>query len=81
MTITVYNCLCSLLNFFYKKVPIEVYKQGRCEFSDVKCDLLYFGRKFDIRIWVMLTHKLEVWVFKEGHLKTSSEMFDINLIK
>ena len=26
--------------------------------------LLYWGRKFDIRMWVLLTHKLEVYVFK-----------------
>lgn len=42
--------------------------------------LLYNGRKFDIRMWVLITHKLEVYVFKyilyliyrEGHLKTTS---------
>jgi len=26
--------------------------------------LLYKGRKFDIRIWVLLTHKMEVYMFK-----------------
>lgn len=41
--------------------------------------LLYRGRKFDIRIWVMMTHKSQVYVFKEGHLKTSSVAYDINL--
>ena len=45
--------------------------------------LLYCGRKFDIRIWVLFTHlvkteKFEAYVFKEGHLKASSEIFDIN---
>ena len=45
--------------------------------------LLYNGRKFDIRIWVLFTYlekvdKFECYVFKEGHLKASSETFDIN---
>ena len=26
--------------------------------------LLYWGRKFDIRIWMLISHKFEVWVFK-----------------
>ena len=45
--------------------------------------LLYCWRKFDIRIWVLFTYlakaeKFEAYVFKEGHLKASSELFDIN---
>jgi len=40
--------------------------------------LLYKGRKCDIRIWVLLTQSMEVYVFKEGHLKTCSVEFDIN---
>ncbi len=25
---------------------------------------LYYGRKFDIRIWVLITHELDLYVFK-----------------
>ena len=39
--------------------------------------LLYHKRKFDVRMWVLLTHKMEVFVFKEGHLKAASVEFDI----
>jgi len=39
--------------------------------------LLYRGRKFDIRIWVILTHKFKVYVFKEGHLKACSIDFKL----
>ena len=39
---------------------------------------LYKGRKFDIRIWALLTHKMEAYIFKEGHLKASSVDFDTN---
>ena len=34
--------------------------------------LLYRGRKCDMRIWVLLTHQMKVYMFKEGHLKTCS---------
>ena len=40
--------------------------------------LLYRGRKCDIRIWVLLTQNMKVYVFKEGHLKTCSVEFNIN---
>ena len=41
--------------------------------------LLYFGRKFDIRIWVLLTHDFKVYMFNEGHLKCCSVKYDLNL--
>ena len=50
----------------------------RCEYiliqKYLEKPLLYQGRKFDIRIWVMfITNKAkEVYIFKEGHLKASS---------
>ena len=45
--------------------------------------LLYNNRKFDIRIWVLISYlstkdKYEAYVFKEGHLKACSETFNIN---
>ena len=40
--------------------------------------LLYKGRKCDMRIWVLLTHQLKVYIFKEGHLKTCSVQYDLN---
>ena len=39
--------------------------------------LLYKGRKCDMRIWVLLTHNMKVYFFKEGHLKTCSIPYDI----
>ena len=35
------------------------------------------NRKFDIRIWVLLDHNMNVFIFKEGHLKCSSETYDV----
>ena len=40
--------------------------------------LLYKGRKCDMRIWVLLTHQMKVYLFKEGHLKTCSIEYDPN---
>ena len=40
--------------------------------------LLYFGRKFDIRIWVLLSHDLKVYVFNEGHLKCCSVKYNLD---
>ena len=40
--------------------------------------LLYRGRKCDMRIWVLLTHQMKVYIFKEGHLKTCSVEYDSN---
>ena len=40
--------------------------------------LLYYGRKCDMRIWVLINHQMKVYFFKEGHLKTCSVQYDIN---
>ncbi len=40
--------------------------------------LLYNYRKFDVRLWVLLTHKMEIYLFKEGHLKATSFNFDLD---
>ena len=40
--------------------------------------LLYRGRKCDMRIWVLLTHQMKVYIFKEGHLKTCSVEYNTN---
>jgi hypothetical protein len=40
--------------------------------------LLYFGRKFDIRIWALLTQDLKIYVFQEGHLKCCSINYNLN---
>ena len=42
--------------------------------------LTYKNRKFDIRMWVMYTFKDELFVFREGHLKATSDNYDVNSI-
>ena len=42
--------------------------------------LLYKGRKFDIRLWVMLIsdRNKEVFIFKEGHLKATCDQYSLD---
>lgn len=39
--------------------------------------LLYKGRKFDIRVWTVLTWKEEVFYYKAGYVRTSSEVYTL----
>ena len=55
--------------YYCNKIIIQKY---------IESPLLYKGRKCDMRIWVLITHNMKVYVFKEGHLKTCSVKFDIN---
>ena len=40
--------------------------------------LLINNRKFDIRVWVLVDHKYDVYFFKEGYLRTSSSEYNPN---
>ncbi len=40
--------------------------------------LLINNRKFDIRVWVLLTQELDCYFFKEGYLRTSSTEYKID---
>ena len=40
--------------------------------------LLYYGRKFDIRCYVLVDYCLNVYMCREGHLKACSQKYDLN---
>ena len=40
--------------------------------------LLYNNRKFDIRCFVLIDYNLNLFFFREGHLKASSELYTLN---
>jgi hypothetical protein len=40
--------------------------------------LLIKERKFDIRLWVLITHEHRCHIFKEGYLRMSSKPFSIS---
>jgi Tubulin-tyrosine ligase family len=44
----------------------------------IESPLLINQRKFDIRVWVLVTSKLNCYFYKEGYLRTSSEDFSID---
>jgi hypothetical protein len=40
--------------------------------------LLYKDRKFDIRVWVVVTHDIKIYMYKEGYIRTSSNIYTLN---
>ena len=40
--------------------------------------MLIKTRKFDIRVYSMITHHKEVFFFREGYIRTSSTPFNVN---
>ena len=44
----------------------------------VEKPFLYLGRKFDLRIWALLTNKLELYVYEKGYMRTSSDDYSLS---
>ena len=71
------------MNTEIKKKKKKIYSKITC-FNDVIIQkyldnpLLYKKRKFDIRCYVLVDGNLNVFFCREGHLKASSELYDIN---
>ena len=40
--------------------------------------LLFKDRKFDIRVWVLVTQKQDILFYKNGYLRTSSDNYSLN---
>lgn len=40
--------------------------------------LLIKKRKFDIRLWVLVTHDMKCYQFKEGYLRMSGREYTLN---
>lgn len=40
--------------------------------------MLIEGRKFDVRIWVLIDQEMNLYCFKEGYLRLSSEAFTLD---
>ena len=38
---------------------------------------MYNERKFDIRIWAVVTDDFRIYVYKHGYLRTSSAAYDL----
>ena len=56
----------------------ESFRLKTCSFviqKYVEKPMLVSGRKFDIRVWVLLTGSLNIYFFREGYIRTSTEEF------
>jgi len=40
--------------------------------------MCYRNRKFDLRIWALVTDSFTIYIYKEGYIRTCSTDFDIN---
>lgn len=40
--------------------------------------LLINNRKFDIRVWALVTHDLDLYLFREGYLRLSGYEYQVN---
>ena len=61
------------------KIKLPIYSCDKIIIQKyIERPLLYKGRKCDMRVWVLVCQNLKVYFFKEGHLKTSSILFNIN---
>ena len=67
----------------------KIYEDAKKKGSDIKCEylilqkyleklLLYQGRQFDIRLWVLFISEKEddIYIFKQGHLKATCTQYD-----
>lgn len=43
----------------------------------VEKPFLYNGRKFDIRIWALVTDDFRIYLYKEGYVRTSSSGYNL----
>ena len=69
--ITVLRNLREILDYVYSQQGCFVVQKY------IERPLLYKGRKFDIRVWVLVTASLQVYFYKEGYLRTSSGQFTL----
>lgn len=40
--------------------------------------MTYRNRKFDLRIWTVVTESFSIYIYKEGYIRTCSSNFDVN---
>ena len=73
------NTLNNLTNSNKKKAYSKMYCSNEIIIQKyLDNPLLYYKRKFDIRCFVLLDSNLNVFFCKEGHLKASSEFYDLS---
>ena len=76
---TIYNFNSELIKNINKKKISRMYCSNELIIQKyLDKPLLYNNRKFDIRCFVLVDYNLNLYFFKEGHLKASSELYNLN---
>lgn len=73
--IEIFNNLKDIQNFFMSQTPNSYWVAQKY----VERPLLYYGRKFDIRVWVLVTAKMEIFFYKTPYMRTSSDVYVTNV--
>ena len=68
------------------KDPKDVSKEDKKEIRNfsfivqkyIEEPLRFQKRKFDIRIWALISHDQKMYLFKEPYVRTSSEEYDLS---
>ncbi|KAL4466557.1 hypothetical protein ABPG72_010608 [Tetrahymena utriculariae] len=71
--IEIFQSLKAILSFLHYKPAFSKWVIQKY----IERPLLYNGRKFDLRVWVLLTNKGELFVYKNGYLRTSSSKYSM----
>lgn len=73
------------IEFFRNNLmDMKKYLQSKPPFSHwvvqkyIERPLLYHGRKFDIRVWALITHKKILYFYKYGYIRTSAEYYTLD---
>lgn len=73
--IEVFHRLRDIMEFIYTKNEKEAFWVVQ---KYVEKPFLYKTRKFDIRIWALVTADFRIYVYKDGYLRTSSTEYDLS---
>lgn len=71
------------IEIFHNKEDILKFISGKQIFSKwvvqkyIERPLLYKGRKFDLRVWACVNFMNEVFFYKKGYVRLSSEEYDL----
>jgi len=72
------------IEIFHDKQSILKFLSSRPTYSKwvvqkyIEKPLLYKGRKFDLRVWAAVNHMNEVYFYKKGYVRLSSENYDMD---